>query len=335
MAITLADAKLNTQDDIDLMVIDEFRKESWLLDNMAFDQAVNPAGGGSTLTYGYSRLKTERSAGFRALNSEFTAAQAVRERKSTDLKVLGGSFQVDRVLAHVGPAATDEVSFQMSQLVKSTRTKFADEVINGDTAVDANGFDGLDKALTGTSTEIVPGGSAMYVDWTNATITTEVAAQIALDLLDEFLAVLDGPATALLGNTKSMGRLRSLARRAGFYTRSENAFGQSVEMYGNVALIDLGDGPASSSPIIPVETRDPDGAGAGGNITGLTDIYAVRLGLDGFHGVTAVGSNLVNVIMPDFSTAGAVKTGEVEMGPVSAVLKATKAAAVLRNVKVQ
>ena len=69
------------------------------------------------------------------------------------------------------------------------------------------------------------------------------------------------------------------------------------------------------------------------NPGGLTSIYAVRLGLDGFHGV-AVPGKLINWWMPDFSVAGAVKTGEVEMGPVAVALKATKAAAVLRNVRV-
>jgi hypothetical protein len=38
--------------------------------------------------------------------------------------------------------------------------------------------------------------------------------------------------------------------------------------------------------------------------------------------------------MPDFSTAGAVKTGEAELGPAAVVLKKTKAAGVLRNIKV-
>ena len=69
--------------------------------------------------------------------------------------------------------------------------------------------------------------------------------------------------------------------------------------------------------------------------TGLTDLFAYRVGLDGFHGVTTVGGQLVQTWLPDFSTAGAVKKGEVELGPVSVALKATKAAAVFRNIKVQ
>ncbi len=59
----------------------------------------------------------------------------------------------------------------------------------------------------------------------------------------------------------------------------------------------------------------------------------MRFGLDGFHGV-AVPGNLVNQWLPDFTTAGAVKRGEVEMGPVAVALKSSRAAGVFRNVKV-
>src|SRR5437899_2667721 len=107
--VTLADAALGATSDIDLSVINEFRKSSWLLDNMPFDDAVNPAGGGATLTYGYTRQITQRDAGFRALNSEYTPTEVTRQRYTVDLKPLGGSFQVDRVLANVGPAAATEV----------------------------------------------------------------------------------------------------------------------------------------------------------------------------------------------------------------------------------
>jgi len=71
-----------------------------------------------------------------------------------------------------------------------------------------------------------------------------------------------------------------------------------------------------------------------GGVTGLTDLYAVRFGLDAFHAVSTVGQ-LVQVFRPNYSLPGAVKTGEVEMGPLAGVLKATRSAAVLRNIKVQ
>lgn len=64
MAVTLAEAKNNAQTDLDVSVIDEFRKESGVLDSLIFDDVVNPAGGGATLTYGYRRLVTQADAAF-------------------------------------------------------------------------------------------------------------------------------------------------------------------------------------------------------------------------------------------------------------------------------
>ena len=67
---------------------------------------------------------------------------------------------------------------------------------------------------------------------------------------------------------------------------------------------------------------------------GTTDVYAIRLGLDGFHAASTIGGNILRTWLPNFATPGAVKTGEVELGPIAPVLKSTKAAAVLRDVKV-
>jgi hypothetical protein len=429
--VTLAQAALNTQDDIDANIIDEFRKNSALLDALVFHDTVNPMGGGSTLTYGYRRTLALRSAAFRAINTEYSPQEATHQRFTVDLKPLGGSFQIDRVLA--GIARGTEVSFQLQQLVTATTQKFQDEVINGDTNVDANGFDGLDKALRGSTTEI---NADTVTDWSDL---DAYGFQKALDLLDTFLGVMDGAPTAILGNSKIIAKLWAIARRANSNVErpvdgllGANHRPITRKFYGeNVALIDLGDKPGSTNPIIPVESRDPDstvytvtvtGSPTGGtytltvttpdgaqttaaiaynataatvqaaiealsnvptgavsvsgsgpytvtfvgdltdqvvtvalannsltggsspsvttveaatttNYSGLTDLYAVRIGMDGFHGVSVLG-DLLKTWLPDFERAGAVKTGEVEMGPAAVVLKATKAAAVLRNIKV-
>ncbi|QKW08046.1 phage capsid protein [Streptomyces sp. NA04227] len=335
MAITLADAKLNTLDDIDLNVIDEFRKSSWLLDNLTFDQAVNPAGGGATLTYGYTRLVAERGAAFRPYNTEYDVAEAKRARYSVDLVPLGGAFEIDRVLANLGPAASNEVTLQMQQVIKAARAFFADQVINGRSVATPNGevgFDGLDVALAGSTTEV---GAETVQDWTGEAIGDDRGrANDALDVLDAFLRKLDGPPSALLANEETIGRVVSLARRAGYYTHSEDAFGRQIEGYRGIPLVNLGAKAGTNDPVIPIEQREI-AQGEAPLVQHLSDLYAVRLGLDGFHGVTTTAGNLVQQWMPDFTTAYAVKRGEVELGPVAVVLKATKAAAVLRNIKVR
>lgn len=333
-AVTLAEAKNNAVDDIDVAVIDEFRKESVVLDTLVFDDVVNPAGGGATLTYGYRRLTTQPTAAFRALNSEYTASNVETTRYTTDLTVLGGSFEIDRVLAQVGPTASGAVALNMSQKIKAARTLFQDTVINGDTASDANAFDGLDKALTGSTTEF---RATEVTDWSDFDGTGR-PEHVALDALDEWLSLLDGTPTIVLGNAKALARVRALARRAGQYTRDpiDGLIGQNGrpvvrETYGGIVFADPGDKAGSTNPIIPIEGRTVGGEAE----TGLTDLYAYRVGMDAFHGISTVGGQLVRTWLPDFTGAGAVKKGEVELGPVGVALKATKAASVFRNIKVQ
>mgnify|MGYP003305640480 CR=1 FL=1 len=54
---------------------------------------------------------------------------------------------------------------------------------------------------------------------------------------------------------------------------------------------------------------------------------------DGFHGVTITGDDVVQQYLPDFSTPGASKKGEVEMVACVA-LKNANNAGVLRNIKI-
>lgn len=73
---------------------------------------------------------------------------------------------------------------------------------------------------------------------------------------------------------------------------------------------------------------------AGSATTGLTDIYAVKFDVNnGFHGATLTGNSIIDQYLPDFNQPGAVKDGEVEM-VAATVLKNTKHAGVLRNIKI-
>ena len=311
MAVTLAQASLNADNDIDHQIIDEFRKSSFLLDNIPFDQSVNPSGGGSTLVYGYTRQITQRSAAFRTINTEYVPAEVTKQQYTVNLRPMGGSFQIDRVLTGIG--AVSETSFQLSQLIKATRAYFADQVVNGDTAVTTNGFDGLSKALTGSSTEVLS-----TLDFT--VIDTQPEALQAIQKINDWLSLLDGRPDALLMNGTTRSLFSMIAAFSGQLRSATDSFGEMVETFRGIPLIDLGDKAGASTPVIPITT-------------GKSDIYAVRFGIDGFHAVSVPGS-LIQTWLPDFTVAGAVKTGECELGPAAIVLKASKAAGVLRGVKV-
>ena len=317
MPVTLEQAKLLTQDRVDLSVIDEFRA-SPLLDLITFDDSATVAAGGTSFTYGYRRLKTPSGASFRAINAEYPPTEATVEAHSVDLKVLGGAFQIDRTLAGVGSAASNAVAIQVDQKIKAVRNEFSDAVINGDSGTNADSFDGLSKALAGTDTEIAAG----TYDWSEA--LSDSTSWGIVEALDDIIGRLDGDPSVLIANKLVINKIKAALRRTNQYTAVTTPLGQTRDTFGSLTLVAAGtvtDETGSTRQVIPVDA-------------GLTDIYVARLGLTGFHGVSPQGASVVKTYLPDFTTPGAVKTGEVELGPVALALRATKAAAVARDVRI-
>ena len=314
MAVTLQQSKLNVTDDLQLGVIDEFRKSSWLMNNLTFADVASPVGGGSGYTYAYTRLVTQPTADFRAVNSEYTPAEVTKQRYTADLKIFGGSFEIDRIIAKTG-GIVDEMTLQMQQKIKAASALFNDTVINGNSSTDANAFDGLDVALTGSDTE-----------WNDATIDLSTAEAIKTNgdafllMLHKCMGKLDGQPSVFLCNADMKATLEYLAKYQGRYQEAKDDFGNYYSMYNGIPIVDVGAKAGSNEAVI---ANGADGS----------SLYMVRLGLDGFHAVSRANAPIIETWMPDFSTAGAVKTGEVEM--VAAVaLKATKAAGVIRKIKV-
>lgn len=313
--ITLEEAKVGMADKVDQEVVDEFRRSSQLLDMMTFDNAVSPGTGGSTLTYGYQKLKTPSVAGARKINAEYTAGEAVREKKTADCEIMGGEFQLDRVI--IGTAgAVDELQFQVDQKIKATSNYFHYQVINADTD-NGNEFDGLKKLLAGSTTEITAD-----IDLTT-TDNMDKNYNSALDAITEFIGALSDKPTALLMNSKMLTKVKNIARRAGYYSRTEDSFGRTVDNWDNIPLIDMKQYWDGSKSVDCVATEE-DGSSA---------IYAVVIAQDGFCGFSPTGSKVVQSYLPDLSQPGAVKKGDVEL-VAGVALKNTLKAGVLKGIKI-
>lgn len=303
MAITLEQAKVGMADKVDQQVVDMFRRSSLLLDNLVFDNAISPGTGGSTLAYGYIQLKTPSTAAVRAINAEYTPGEAIREEKTTKAVIMGGSFQVDRVIQATS-GAIDELAFQVEEKVKATANYFTNLVINGSSSTTTDGtriintFDGLDKLLTDASTAVTT-----EVDLSDSA-KMDANANAFLDEVDGWLSTMDGVPSMLLMNTAMLTKFRGIARRAGYYNQSRDDFGRVVETYNGIQLMDAGKyyNGSASVDIIPTDTTG-----------GTTSIYAVQIGLTGFHGISPTGTGVINSYMPDLTEPGAVKKGEVEL----------------------
>lgn len=318
MAVTLAQAQNLTQDKLAREILSGFRRDS-LMERMVFDDCVS-LNGGSTLNYVYNRVKTQASASFREIGTgEYAPQTADTERITVSLKAFGGSFEVDRVLQNDVKGITDQVSFQLQNKIAATRALFSDTFVNGDTGTDAKAFDGIEKAVAGSSTERTPAG---VLDLSSADAIKANGGGFLYEL-DRALAEMDGKPTLLLMNPQLYAVMNAVARNSGYFSTSDaDAFGQPVTKYQGVPFFPLGDKPGTAQPIIPV---DPQAK--------TTSLYAVRTGLDGVHGVTPSGSPLIQTYLPDFQSPGAVKRGEVEMVAAVAV-KSTRALAALRKLKV-
>ena len=319
MPITLAEAKVGMTDKVDQNVIDEFRRSSLLLDKLTFDNSIAPGTGGSTLAYGYVQLLTPSTAGVRKINEEYKAGEAKRTEKTSKAIILGGKFQIDRVLIGTS-GAVNELAFQAQEKIKATSNEFHNLVINGNSADTGNGvlntFDGVDKILTGSETEIT---SEVDIS-TSEKMDNNYNA--LLDEIDAFLMTLSEKPDMLLMNDKMLTKMRSAARRAGYYERSKDDFGRVVEYYNGIPMEDVGKYYNGTDTVDVIPTT-----------TGKTDIYAIKLGLDAFHGISPTGSKVINSFMPDLNAPGAVKDGEVEL-IAGVVLKNSKKAGVLRGVTI-
>ena len=315
MAITLNDIKIGRADKYDRMVIDTFMRKSALLAAMPFDNCISPSGG-STLTYGYIRLKTSPAAEGREINSDYTASAATKESVTTELQIMGGKYEIDRVLAEAAP---DEIAFQTEEKIQATVNRYHWLFINGDKN-NPTEFDGIAKIVDGSVTDFDGSGIDL------STMSTANALKITEALDTAILAMKERP-TYILANSKAIVKIQSAAKTLGYITQAEDAFGRPVRAYDGIPMIDLGryynEDLGSDTEIIGID-----------DASGKTDIYLVALSMSGVHGITLKGDKAISSRLPNFSEAGAVKSGDVEFVAGLAV-KNTRAIARIKGVQVQ
>lgn len=336
MPITLADVASNVTDDFDFAIIEEIRQGSeYLLNALTFDDVVMPGTNAGTLTTGYQRMKSMRSATTRQVNTEYPAFEATRQKVTVDLVPIGARYNLDRVIARIG--AINEVNFQQSQAVKATIAKFGDLFINGSAGRSFDDevpeFEGLDSIVTGTITDSDNAGSP----WDFDSITDKAGALAATRALRAWIRRFVRRPDVLFVNEDTAAWLDMLNDYIGFYGSQTSPFGVDVPTFAGIPYVDLGLKPGA------YEQDDLDDGSIAqtgsdaiiGTVGGVSSIYGVCYGLDGVHGYSTPGPDgLFFQALPQYGTAGAVKPGEVELGPVAIAVKQTRAAGAFR-VKVQ
>lgn len=292
MAVTLAQLAEASTDALQQGFINEIVTDSFLLDQLIFDDCLT-SNGTSNMVYGYDRVTEGAKAKFRKLNAEPEKSDAKVKKITTKPGILASAFEIDRVAR-----AANEGLYELKVVeVKNAIVRaFGDTFINGDTTTDEDGFDGLSKALAGTSTEFTSG-----VDL--SAITKEGALAFANEM-DIMLGELTRDPDVIMTSRAMKARMNAICRILGIANVTMDSAGHRVQAWDGIRI----------------EQTD--------TAVGNNDVYAACLGMEDLHGI-CLAENTIAVNLPDWNTPGAVKTvdGEFVCG---LALKKTKAAGVLR-----
>ena len=257
-AVTLAQAATLSDNDLQRGVIEIFVLESSVLDRIPLLEIEGNA-------YAYNEEATLPGVEFRAVNAAYTESTGTVNQKTEALVILGGDADVDTFIQRTRSNLNDQRATQTRMKVKASVIKYQDAFINGDTAVDANSFDGLKKRLTGTQVIDTDTNGLAVVG------ADDAARHTFLDRLDEAIAAVPG-ADALYMNRAIRSKVSAAARRLGFWDRTRDEFGRTVQTYNDIPMLDIGK-KADGTEIIP--QTETQGASAV-----ASSIYVVKFGDD-------------------------------------------------------
>ena len=272
MALTLAQAALLSDDDLQRGVLETFVIESPVLDRLP----LMPINGNS---YKYDEEATLPGVAFRSVNEAYVESTGTVNQKSEGLVILGGDADVDRFIVQTRGNLNDQRAVQTAMKVKAASYKFQETFINGDVAVDPKGFDGLKKRLTGNQ----------VVDAATNGLGIVAGGHDFFDVLDTTISRVAGGADAIYANKGVIARIMSAARRLGGADFMNEALtGKRVPTYNGIPMLDIGQTAAGAEIITQTETQ--------GTATNASSLYVVKFGqAEGDQAVTGLENGGVSV----------------------------------------
>ncbi|WP_020097391.1 major capsid protein [Microbacterium sp. 11MF] len=275
MAVTLAQAALLSENQLQRGVVETFVQESSVLDRIPLMDIEGNA-------YAYNKEATLPGVAFRSVNEAYTESTGTVVQATESLVILGGDADVDRFIVQTRGNLNDQRAVQTRLKVKSAAYKYQDAFFNGDVAVDPKGFDGLKKRLTG----------GQVLDAATNGLGPVAAGHDFLDALDALVASvpgLNGSNGAIYANRLVRAKiLSSLRRLGGADFVNEELTRKRVLTYNGIPVLDPGQNLAGAEVLPLSETQ--------GSSSAASSIYAVRFGEDETDGgVTGLTNGGVQV----------------------------------------
>lgn len=262
MAVTLAQAALLSENDLQRGVVETFVQLSPVLDRLPLMDIEGNA-------YAYNEEAALPGVAFRSVNEAYVESTGTVNQKTESLVILGGDADVDRFIVQTRGNLNDQRAVQTRLKVKAASYKFQDTFFNGDVAVDTKAYDGLKKRLTGAQVlDLATNGAAINTD--------DTTRHAFFDKLDELVAAvpgLDGTNGAIYANSSIIGKVRSAGRRVGGVDLvREDMTGKRIVTWNGIPMLDPGNNLAGTSILPQTETQGTD--------TASSSVYAVKFGED-------------------------------------------------------
>ncbi len=307
MAMTLAEAGQVTVDPRLPGVISQLSVSN-VLNRTPFEEVVGRA-------YSYNSEATLPAAAFRAVNAGYTESTGTFTTATEKIVILGGEYVVDRFLQQTSAGTVASlVLAQQDMKARSVAAKFGDAFFNGDTAVDANSFDGLKKRVSG--------GQVLSSGANGAAMNTDAATRLAfLDRLDALVALVPG-CNAIYASRQVIAMLRTVFRNVTINNYTVDTLtGDRVEVptWQGIPVLDAGLRADQTQILAQNETA--------GTSTNTSSIYAVNF-TDNVNtpGVVGITNRGLQVDPPRELEAKPAILGRIEFYCGLALMGATPAA---------
>jgi hypothetical protein len=269
--ITLLEAAKFSKDALEATVAKIIVEASPILEYLPMKTITGPA-------FRYHRETQLGTVAFRGVGGTYTPDAGVINPLFEPLVIMGGEVYVDNFEVQVMSNLMNLKAEKYKMKARATGFKFSETFFEGDSAVDAYGFDGLRKRLTGSQ-------KITMTATTGAKMST--SGTVTFGKIDELLdAVIgDNQDKVLFMNTACRRALTALVRAqtgSSLITFTQDAFNKQQMAYAGVP-IRLVRREDDASSIFGFD-EDP---GDGGNDT--CSMYCVRFGTDYVHGIQSMG----------------------------------------------
>lgn len=248
------------------------------------------------------RYNTEAALGgiaFRGVNGSYSPSVGAINPAFESLVIMGGEVRIDNFIVNVQSNLIDAKTEYYAMKARAMGLYYSEQFLEGDTAVNPYGFDGMRKRIPTTGAQYVNAGTG--------------GTTLTLDMLDDLLDRVVGD-----NGSKVLFMNKTMRRKINSLVRSQTGTGR-IEYLPNPHNMNEQLMWYAGTPIRIIERTDDastflgfDEDDGSGNLD-TTSIYCFRFGMEFIHGI-------MHGSMPSVKDFGEVTQGPYHLGRIEAYM---------------